>query len=372
MMMNYYQATPLGYHNVDPTFDTNWPIDNANAGCDSPESVYSDYSYASAPARSPTPPSSRATNTQKRRTSQPSARKQTRKKRPGYIARPPNAFIIFRSDFWAAEKLKPQPVERNNADISRIVGHCWNSMDAVQKKVYYDRAAQLREMHRLQYPEYRLKPAARRPRGQKMKSGVMIEQEERCRRLASAIIGEAHQLDFSSPSSKSHPCHHEYTRSEVNQMPCPDLDTSFNTSHLAPRAAPPQFAAPIPIRPDGSCLDIPTSLLHLELPLPTLQSTRTTYSDAFSFDHDLKSDSDLTAYPPLPLLDTEFANRQNWETMFASDPYLWQATTEGSTFDIDPFHNLSIIDDCSSTSYSPTGSEEALGGFEPFEYPCYY
>ncbi|KAF6757981.1 high mobility group box domain-containing protein, partial [Ephemerocybe angulata] len=85
------------------------------------------------------------------------------------IARPPNAFIIFRSDFWAAEKLKPHPVERNNADISRIVGHCWNSMDAAQKKVYYDRAAQLREMHRLQYPEYRLKPAARRPRAQKMK-----------------------------------------------------------------------------------------------------------------------------------------------------------------------------------------------------------
>ncbi|KAF6758011.1 high mobility group box domain-containing protein, partial [Ephemerocybe angulata] len=85
------------------------------------------------------------------------------------IARPPNAFIIFRSDFWAAEKLKPQPVERNNADISRIVGHCWNSMDAAQKKVYYDRAAQLREMHMLKYPDYRLKPAARRPRAQKMK-----------------------------------------------------------------------------------------------------------------------------------------------------------------------------------------------------------
>ncbi|KAF6747829.1 high mobility group box domain-containing protein, partial [Ephemerocybe angulata] len=116
------------------------------------------------------------------------------------IARPPNAFIIFRSDFWAAEKLKPQPVERNNADISRIVGHCWNSMDAAQKKVYYDRAAQLREMHRLRYPDYRLKPAARRPRAQKLKSGVVIEKEERCRRLASAIIGEAHQLDFNSPS----------------------------------------------------------------------------------------------------------------------------------------------------------------------------
>ncbi|KAF5339220.1 hypothetical protein D9611_011189 [Ephemerocybe angulata] len=364
MMMEYYQTTPLGYHNVDLTFDTNWPIDYANTGCDSPESIYSDYSYASAPARSPTPPS-RTTDSQERRTSQPSARKQTRKKRPGYIARPPNAFIIFRSDFWAAEKLKPQPVERNNADISRIVGHCWNSMDAAQKKVYYDRAAQLREMHRLQYPEYRLKPAARRPRAQKTKSGVVIEKEERCRRLASAIIGEAHQLEFSSPSSQSHPSLHEYTRSEVNQMPCLDLDTSFNTSHLAPRAVPPQFAAPIPIRPDGSYLDIPTSLLHLELPLPTLQSTGTTHSDAFSFDHDLK-DSDLTAYPPLPLLDTEFANCQNWETMFASDAYLWQATTEGSTFDIDSFQNLSLADDCDLNSY--TGSEETHGGFEPFYY----
>ncbi|KAF6741596.1 hypothetical protein DFP72DRAFT_942967 [Ephemerocybe angulata] len=366
-MMEYYQTTPLGYHNVDPsTFDTNWLIDYANTGCDSPESTYSDYSYASAPARSPTPPSSRATNTQKRRTSQPSARRQTRKKRPGYIARPPNAFIIFRSDFWAAEKLKPQPVERNNADISRIVGHCWNSMDAAQKKVYYDRAAQLREMHRLRYPDYRLKPAARRPRAQKMKSGVVIEQEERCRRLASAIIGEAHQLDFSSLSFQ---CLHEYTRSEVNQLSSPDLDGSFNTSHLAPRALATQVAAPIPIRPARACFNTQEAKHQPELLATTLQSLAAGDPfDSSPFEFGIPA-ADLTAYPPLPSLEHDFSDIQTWDSIFASDPYS-QTTLVGSLFSVDLFQSMSIRGEFAASSYlgpADNLTEGPKADFQQFE-----
>ncbi|KAH6901519.1 high mobility group box domain-containing protein, partial [Coprinopsis sp. MPI-PUGE-AT-0042] len=74
------------------------------------------------------------------------------------IPRPPNAFILFRSDFWAREKQKLNPVERNHRDISRIAGHCWRNLDPISKQRYYERSIRLREMHRRQYPDYKFKP----------------------------------------------------------------------------------------------------------------------------------------------------------------------------------------------------------------------
>ncbi|KAF6766473.1 high mobility group box domain-containing protein [Ephemerocybe angulata] len=150
-MLNSYQTVvSLGYHSVDSAYCANWPVLDANAGCDSPE--YSTQSYYT-----PSPPPRLV----KRRATRPS---QPKKREPGYIARPPNAFFIFRSEFWAKEKAKVAPVERDHRDISRIVAHCWHSMSADKQKVYYDRAKLVKEMHRLQYPHYRLKPAVRRPR----------------------------------------------------------------------------------------------------------------------------------------------------------------------------------------------------------------
>ncbi|KAH6916779.1 high mobility group box domain-containing protein [Coprinopsis sp. MPI-PUGE-AT-0042] len=118
----------------------------------------------------------------------------TKKPKPkSHISRPPNAFLLFRSDLWAREKQKPNPVERDHRDISRIAAHCWRNLDAASKQKYYERAVRLREVHQTRYPEYKYTPAARKTtvRGVRVKSKrKMSEENARCARLALSIMPE--------------------------------------------------------------------------------------------------------------------------------------------------------------------------------------
>ncbi|KAH6905283.1 hypothetical protein BKA70DRAFT_1565258 [Coprinopsis sp. MPI-PUGE-AT-0042] len=150
----------------------------------SPVSPYSDAvlsplaspsSSASTPPSSPSPPPSQS-------------RKRKPKKIRTTIPRPPNAFILFRSDFWAHEKQKIDPIERNHRGISRIAGHCWRNLDAISKQYYHERAFQLRELHRQQYPEYKFKPASKKAR--EANKPLPSEDDERCRNLASTLMPE--------------------------------------------------------------------------------------------------------------------------------------------------------------------------------------
>jgi HMG (high mobility group) box len=109
------------------------------------------------------------------------------------ISRPPNAFLLFRSDLWAREKQKPNPVERDHRGISRIAAHCWRNLDVASKQKYYERAVRLREAHQTRYPEYKYTPATRKTASQRVKMRVgrkMPEEDARCARLASSIMSE--------------------------------------------------------------------------------------------------------------------------------------------------------------------------------------
>ncbi|KAM6498358.1 High mobility group box domain containing protein, partial [Amanita muscaria] len=81
-----------------------------------------------------------------------------RSRQKGCVTRPPNAFMLFRSDFWAKEKLKDEPIERDHRDISRIAAICWNELDEEIKAVYRKKAEEQKKLHRLQHPEYRFSP----------------------------------------------------------------------------------------------------------------------------------------------------------------------------------------------------------------------
>ncbi|KAK2461708.1 hypothetical protein APHAL10511_006171 [Amanita phalloides] len=107
------------------------------------------------------------------------------------VARSPNAFILFRSDFWAREKLKVEPIERDHRDISRIAAVCWNNLDEETKAVYRKRAEEHRALHCLQHPEYKcttLQGSARKGRRRTRQSGSI--DEERCKRLAVQVMAE--------------------------------------------------------------------------------------------------------------------------------------------------------------------------------------
>ncbi|KAJ7276337.1 hypothetical protein B0H12DRAFT_1005161, partial [Mycena haematopus] len=70
------------------------------------------------------------------------------------IPRPPNAFILYRSDLLKKQKI-PDHVERRQQNLSRIAGQCWNLLPPDEKRMWQDRAAKQAELHLIEHPDYR-------------------------------------------------------------------------------------------------------------------------------------------------------------------------------------------------------------------------
>ncbi|KAF9267674.1 hypothetical protein L218DRAFT_1073783 [Marasmius fiardii PR-910] len=89
----------------------------------------------------------------------PSRRRQPPGKRrsQGYIPRPPNAFMLFRADF-VRQKHVPGNIEANHGSLSRIIGNCWRSLPAQDKRIWEIRAKRAKELHKQEFPNYKFKP----------------------------------------------------------------------------------------------------------------------------------------------------------------------------------------------------------------------
>lgn len=101
--------------------------------------------------------------------------------------------MVYRSLFWALEKQKEEPIDRNHRNISRIVSHCWNSLSNEEKAQYQALAEQRKQLHRLEYPDYKYAPTnhtnkAAKKKPKKVSSKVTEEEEEKCRKLAALVM----------------------------------------------------------------------------------------------------------------------------------------------------------------------------------------
>ncbi|KAF9654290.1 hypothetical protein BDM02DRAFT_3125171 [Thelephora ganbajun] len=76
-----------------------------------------------------------------------------RKGKNGNAPRPPNAFMLFRSDFWKFNK-ETIP-ERDHRQISRIAAHCWNVLAEPRRAPYQKYAKQLKDEHAQLYPQHK-------------------------------------------------------------------------------------------------------------------------------------------------------------------------------------------------------------------------
>lgn len=83
------------------------------------------------------------------------------------IPRPPNAFMLFRSDFLRRGVI-PSHVERRQQNLSRIAGQCWNLLSPEEKGQWQEEAAKVLAEHQRRNPDYKFTPAprgTRRPKG---------------------------------------------------------------------------------------------------------------------------------------------------------------------------------------------------------------
>ncbi|KAF8165400.1 hypothetical protein B0H34DRAFT_237467 [Crassisporium funariophilum] len=94
------------------------------------------------------------------------------------IPRPPNAFMLFRSDFLK-KNLIPRDVEARQQNLSRIVGQLWNMLDPDERAKWHKQAAEVLKEHQLKNPDYKFTPA---PRGSK-KNKIKTQKD-------TAVVGE--------------------------------------------------------------------------------------------------------------------------------------------------------------------------------------
>ncbi|KAM0752886.1 hypothetical protein T439DRAFT_378649 [Meredithblackwellia eburnea MCA 4105] len=112
-----------------------------------------------------TPPSRTAGRTvdddsRKRKSSGTAARSASKSaKRPeGHTPRPPNAWILYRSEQIRALKSDKELSKKPQSDISKLIGHMWRE-ESDEVKRWYETEAELRKReHKIKYPDYRFCP----------------------------------------------------------------------------------------------------------------------------------------------------------------------------------------------------------------------
>ncbi|KAG6869053.1 hypothetical protein C0993_004726 [Termitomyces sp. T159_Od127] len=181
----YYQCASNAVRSFGDVAPTAHTLLTAHTLGDFETTVYS-YSKASSPSSS-LPPSSPC------KTPSPpppmSPQKPAPRLRSGNrIPRPRNAFMIFRSEFWATAKIS-KTVEHDHRHISRIIGHCWNQLTEEEKAVWRRRAEQEKIEHQIKYPGYRFSPNVRTK--QVVKRNVKRNGEDemlRCKKVAELLL----------------------------------------------------------------------------------------------------------------------------------------------------------------------------------------
>lgn len=166
-----YPATePLAEHPVATTGNHDGPL--------SPQAI--EYLCAFANRRELPPPDP---DTQCRR----------RKGKNGGAPRPPNAFMLFRSDFWKFNKATIP--ERDHRQISRIAAHCWNALETSKRVPYQDQARKLKDEHTQLYPQHKYNLTAKEKATKKMKED--IDNDELCGAIAARVAQDVR--DSKSP-----------------------------------------------------------------------------------------------------------------------------------------------------------------------------
>ena len=111
----------------------------------------------------------------------------SRKKKEGHIPRPPNAFMIFRSELWRKEKVK-RTVERDHRNISRIAGALWNRLSTTDQVPYRRAAEEAKRIHAQLYPDYKYAPVYHRDRRAQPKAKADHKKKaQRCDKVAQLL-----------------------------------------------------------------------------------------------------------------------------------------------------------------------------------------
>ena len=73
-----------------------------------------------------------------------------------HIKRPANSFMIWAQTY--RKKVFEANTTLNNAEISKLLGQQWKTLSNEEKQIYKDKAEQVKEEHKIQFPNYKYRP----------------------------------------------------------------------------------------------------------------------------------------------------------------------------------------------------------------------
>ena len=88
------------------------------------------------------------------------------RKGSGYIPRPPNAFILFRSSFVKSQHVTSE-VETNHSTLSKIIGMTWQNLPNDERQAWHIKAKEAQEEHKRKWPQYAFRPVTNKAQKKK-------------------------------------------------------------------------------------------------------------------------------------------------------------------------------------------------------------
>lgn len=152
--------------------------------------------------------------------SQPMRKYHGRGRSGDHIPRPPNAFLLFRSDF-IDKGIIPSYIESKQQNVSRIAAEVWRQMSKDELQVWKDKAQLTKEKHRLEHPDFKFKPTRRGPIKRRRQSKTREEELLHCDELIIKYLP-----DKAGPISR-------------NRIPDPNLRRESNSNPLSSQSPSP-------------------------------------------------------------------------------------------------------------------------------------
>lgn len=127
----------------------------------------------------------------------------SRRREPGHIPRPRNAFIIFRS-FYVYDRKSAGEGQQN--ELSKQAGKVWNRMTEKERSPFVERAATEKRQHQAKYPNYTYCPgrgaARRRVRDSEPKRKMSAASSSSSTTSASSEPTFVPEVPFAAPTQR--------------------------------------------------------------------------------------------------------------------------------------------------------------------------
>jgi HMG (high mobility group) box len=121
-----------------------------------------------------------------------------RRRKAGHVPRPPNAFMIFRSDMWRMRKF--DRYEKDHRNVSVIAGILWRDLSPEKQQYYQLRATIEKQRHALQNPGYKYSPVVRKQKSTTKKTrNESSATMARCQKLASIWLKDVEESAHDVP-----------------------------------------------------------------------------------------------------------------------------------------------------------------------------